>query len=89
MTVTAGVTVAVMCVLHLLSALVLKGIVAKILNLVNIVLHIALMVPMMLAGFDISLAVMLYMVSVFCYSLSSYIRYALDERKRRKEAEEV
>ena len=43
---------------------------------------------MVIAGFDISIAVLFYMISVFCYALCSYIGYAIDQRAKREEADE-
>jgi len=77
-----------MCVLHILTSLVFHGKLSKILNFVNIGLHILLMIPMMLAGFEIGTAVVLYMVSVFVYSLVSFVSYAIEKRRcARKESE--
>ena len=78
-----------MCVLHILASLVFHDNLSKILNFVNIGLHILLMIPMMLAGFEIGTAVVLYMVSAFVYSLVSTVSYAIEKRRREREESEV
>ena len=88
LTVISAISLAVMCILHAVCSFIPNEMIAKILTFVNIALHIALILPMVIAGFNISLAVLFYMISVFCYALCSYIRYAIDCRFKREEADE-
>ena len=88
LTVISAITLAVMCILHAVCSFIPNETIAKLLTFVNIALHIALILPMVIAGFDISIAVLFYMISVFCYALCSYIRYAVDCRAKREEADE-
>lgn len=88
LTVISAITLAVMCILHAVCSFIPNETIAKLLTFVNIALHIALILPMVIAGFDISIAVLFYMISVFCYALCSYIGYAIDQRAKREEADE-
>ncbi len=54
------------------------------LNYGNIVLHIAFLLSLMFVGVDIEIPVLAFMISLFSYSLSSYINY--EYKKRRLEA---
>ncbi len=78
-------TPTVLLALVLMSALhwttiYLKGIIAKISICVNIALHILVMIPMLVNKFTIEEAVLVYMISVFVYTLMAFIRYKLDEK---------
>ena len=77
------------CILHFFTCFVFSGIVAKILGYVNVALHIALILPLLLANLDISVAVLFYMISVFVYSFLSYISARLAARRALKEDTEV
>ena len=60
--------------LHIVS-LVARGKTAKIINFVNIFLHIALFIPMLNSRFSIEEAVLVYMISIFFYTLFAVIGY--------------
>ena len=60
--------------LHI-AAEIFCGILSKIISIVNICLHIALLVPIIIDGVPIAEAVLCYMASVFCYVLCFFIRH--------------
>ncbi len=69
------------CVLlHILCA-ILPDTAARILNYVNIGVHAASVVAFAFFGLKIEEAVLLYLISIFVYSLSQYIRYNLTVKK--------
>ena len=70
---------ALMCVLHWMPVY-LKGIISKIAVYVNIALHILVMLPMLSRKFTIEEAVLVYMISVFAYTLMSFVHYKLSEK---------
>ena len=65
-----------MCAIHVITSIV-PGIVAKILNYVNLVLHIVTLYLLMYAGAKVNEALLLYMISMFIYSLVSFVRYEI------------
>ncbi len=69
--------------LHIVS-LVARGKTAKIINFVNIFLHIALFIPMLNNRFEIEEAVLVYMISIFFYTLFAVIGYRRQCRRERK-----
>ena len=69
------------CVLlHILCA-ILPDAVARILNYINIGVHAASVVAFAFFGLKIEEAVLLYLISIFVYSLAQYIRYNLTVKK--------
>ena len=60
--------------IHIISAF-MKDNIAKILQFVNIGLHIALFLILILSDIPIDEAVLSYMISVFTYLLVGYIRH--------------
>ena len=60
--------------LHIASAIV-RGKLSKLLNYVNLALHIIFLIPMMTLGLTIEDAVLMYMISVFVYTLSQALVY--------------
>ena len=67
--------------LHIASAIV-RGKLSKLLNYVNLALHIIFLIPMMTLGLTIEDAVLMYMISVFVFVGS---RFILREREENKE----
>jgi hypothetical protein len=65
-----------MCAIHVITSVV-PGIVAKILNYVNLVLHIATLYLLMYTGAKVNEALLLYMISMFIYSLVYFVRYEI------------
>ena len=65
---------ALLILLHFVS-LVARGKMAKILNFVNIFLHIALFIPLLDNKFSIEEAVLVYMISLFAYTLFAVLLY--------------
>ena len=70
--------------LHIGTQLI-YGIFTKILTFVNIALHIALIIPLLLDGVPIEEAVLAYMISVFTYTLSSFVSHTVSVRRAGKE----
>ena len=69
------------CVLlHILCA-ILPDAVARILNYINIGVHAASVVAFAFFGLKIEEAVLLYLISIFVYSLAQYIRYNVTVKK--------
>ena len=69
------------CVLlHILCA-ILPDAVARILNYINIGVHAASVVAFAFFGLKIEQAVLLYLISIFVYSLAQYIRYNVTVKK--------
>ena len=64
--------ICVMLIIHVLSS-ILRDRISKILNYVNLCLHILLILPLILGGVPIDEAVMLYMLSVLVYTLTRFI----------------
>ncbi|MBQ2737592.1 MAG: hypothetical protein IJF38_02800 [Clostridia bacterium] len=60
--------------LHVASAIV-RGRLSRLLNYVNLALHIIFLIPMMTLGLTIEDAVLMYMISVFVYTLSQALVY--------------
>ncbi len=67
------------CVLHVVACIV-PGIYAKITSFVNIGLHIALFWALMLADVSYEEAAVVYMASVFVYTLCAYTRHRISGR---------
>ena len=65
--------------LHIASQ-IFGGILSKIISILNLCLHIALLVPIVIDGVPIAEAVLCYMASVFCYVLCFFVRHVLFER---------
>lgn len=84
LTVVLWVALAVSCGLHLISFF-LDNKIGKIVNFVNIALHIAYIPVMLFAKFKIDLAVLVYMISVFVYTLPRFIQQLLKEKRDEKE----
>ena len=68
------------CALHLLSA-ILKENIAKILQYVNVALHIFAFCVLMLAEVKIETAVLFYMASTFFAALVSYVGFEIEKRR--------
>ena len=66
--------------LHIASLLV-KEKLGKILTYVNIGLHILLLPLLLIQKFTIEEGVLVYMISIFAYTLASYIVYKVSEGK--------
>ena len=79
-----------MCVIHL-AVNILPGIVAKILNYLNIGLHLATLVQLMYYRAEVDEALLLYMISMLVYTAVAYVKYyilrAVSARRDREEAE--
>ena len=67
--------------LHLLVAL-LPGKVATVLSYVNILWHVALVVLLSFMGKTIEQAVLIYLISLFVYTLLELLRYHLFDKAR-------
>ena len=65
--------------LHITAA-IFNGKVSKIINIVNITLHIALIFPLLICKIPIDEAVLLYMISTLAYTLARYIKSSLEKR---------
>ncbi len=73
-------TLAVFMLLHVICVL-LPELPAKILGYVNIALHVAGVVAFAFFGLTIEEAVLLYLISVFTYTLAQYVRYTVNARR--------
>ena len=73
-------TLGVFMVLHVVCVL-LPELPAKILGYVNIALHAAGVVAFAFFGLTIEEAVLLYLISVFTYTLAQYVRYTVNARR--------
>ena len=71
--------------IHIATQLV-DGILAKILTFVNIALHIAIIIPLLLDSVPIEEALLVYMISLFSYTLFSYFRHIVAVKKEGREA---
>ena len=60
--------------------LFMPDMIAKIMNYVNIGLHIAILPLMLTYRYTIEEGVLVYMISVFSYSLASYIKYTRSKK---------
>lgn len=65
-----------MCAIHVVTSVVPR-IVAKILNYVNLILHITTLYLLMYTGAKVNEALLLYMISMFVYSLVCFVRYEI------------
>jgi len=74
------IALAAIIAIHAIAALV-RDCASRILTYINIVLHLLLLIPLILYKFKLEEAVLVYMISVFAYTLISYIKYLLFERK--------
>lgn len=72
------------CVLHALASF-LPRILSFLVGGVNIVLHIASLVMLMVFKVDVDEALLFFMISIFVYTLLFYIRYEICRRKARRE----
>lgn len=63
------------------------GILAKILTFVNIALHIAIIIPLLLDSVPIEEALLVYMISIFSYTLFSYLNHIVAVKKEGREAD--
>lgn len=70
----------VILILHVISPLLPHGI-ARPLAYVNIVLHIALILPLIYFDFDLEEAVLIYMISLFTYTSTGFVCQKISERK--------
>ena len=73
---------AVFCLLIVLhvAASIFIGKVTKIINIMNITLHIALIFLLLICKIPIDEAVLLYMISTLAYTLARYIKSSLEKR---------
>ena len=76
-----GVVMGAICALHIISVLC-KEKTSKMLQYVNIFLHIMLFGVLLISNISIELAVAFYMVSIYVYVTANHIAYS---RKRREE----
>ena len=77
-----------MCAIHIAVSF-LPSLIAKILNYVNLGLHIATLVLLMYYRADVDEALLLYMVSIFVYSVNAAVRYKIGSKRKNKEEESV
>lgn len=68
--------------IHVLSGLLNERI-ERVLTCVNITLHIPLLCLLLLRGVGVDLAVLLFMISVFAYTLVRFIKYEIEIRRGR------
>lgn len=78
--VIAFVMVGAACALHLISR-VLTGEASKIIGYVNVFLHILLFGVIVLSEMAIDLAMLLYMVSLFVYTLTCFVKYEREGKR--------
>ena len=71
---------ALVCVLHVSGAFVGK-LAARIINVVNIIIHIALICVFLYDGVPLDEAVLVFMLSVFVYTLTRFIIYEVRRRE--------
>jgi hypothetical protein len=69
------------CILFHILCAILPDTAARILNYVNIGVHAASVVAFAFFGLKIEEAVLLYLISIFVYSLAQYIRYNVTVKK--------
>lgn len=74
-----GITGGAICALHFVSVLT-KEKIAKILQYVNIVLHIFMFFVLMLSKIAIDVCVAVFMFSAFLYTLITFIKYKQSEK---------
>jgi len=77
---TAALIIACAIILLHIITCILESRISKILKYVNIALHIGLIFPMIFGGMPIDEAVLLYMISIFVYTLSRLARGSLAGR---------
>ena len=78
-----GVTLA----LHVLVALIPSNAVARVLSYVNILWHVALVVLLSFMGKTIQQAVLVYLISVFAYTLIELVCYRLSAKAHRRDSD--
>ena len=66
------------------ASLITKNKISKKINYVNIGLHILMFIPMLNCNFNIEEAVLVYMISVFGYTLMSVLVYKRNVKKAEK-----
>ena len=81
------ISLGVVCGVHIASRLA-PGILSKILDVVNVCLHIALIFVLMIEEIPIEESVLCYMISVFVYTLCSFLAHRLHGNKRGVKEEE-
>lgn len=74
------VALAAIIAIHVIAALA-GSFASRILTYINIVLHLLILIPLVLYKFKIEEAVLVYMISVFAYTLINYIKYRIFEGK--------
>jgi hypothetical protein len=75
---------ALLIVLHIVGAFV-KEPFARILNYLNIGLHLLMLAPFILYKFTIEEAVLVYMISVFAYTAVAFLKFNIGDRLTKKE----
>ena len=70
--IAAVIILSIICTLHILN-FVLPNLYSKILSFVNIALHIALLIPLLLESCEMADITLSYMISVFVYTLSAFV----------------
>jgi len=73
--------------MHVLSVFA-RNTAARLAAYLAIALHIVLFAVLLLRGTEIAVAVLIFMGSVFCYTVLCAVKYALDKKKENS-AEEV
>ena len=74
--------------LHIVAEL-LRGIAAKAVAYVNIVLHVLMLLPLAYCKTTIEEAVLVYLISLFAYTVTAAIAYRRAEKARAKQTEEI
>ena len=74
--------------LHIASSFT-PGIVSKILNYVNIALHLASLVLLMWQKCEVDETLLFYIISIFVYTVIAFVRYEIGARRAKREEAEV
>ena len=80
------ISLGVLIALHVASIL-LRGIAAKLIAYLNIALHVGLMFVLLYLKLKIEEAVLVYLISVFAYTLAATVTYKVRERAAKRESE--
>lgn len=79
------ISLGVLIALHVASV-VLRGTWAKLIAYLNIALHVGLMFVLLYLKLKIEEAVLVYLISVFAYTLASTVTYKVRERAAKRES---
>ena len=77
------IALAVLIVLHA-AAVILRGALGKVISYINILLHVAMLLPLSYYKIAIEEAVLVYLVSIFSYTLISTVHYGITVRRAAK-----